>query len=42
MVKQSCQIRKMKFYLTKVNQQYLEDFVKYNKSVNDVMESLGF
>ena len=42
MLKQSGKIRITKFSLIKMIQGHQEVFIKYNKSVEEVMEALGF
>ena len=41
-VKQNWQMRNIKFSLIKIIQRHQEDLIKYNKSVEDVMQAIGF
>ena len=42
MLKQNGKIRIIKFSLIKLIQRHQEVFIKYNKSVEEVMQALGF
>ena len=42
MLKQNGQMRRIKFSLIKIIQRHQEVFIKYNKSIEEVMQVLGF
>ena len=42
MLKQRGQMRRIKFSITKIIQQYQEVFIKYNKSIEEVKLAIGF
>ena len=42
MVKQNWQIRNIKISLIKIIQRHQEDLIKYNKSIEEVMQAIGF
>ena len=41
-LKQNEQMRRIKFSLIKIVQRYQEVFIKYNKSIEEVMQAIGF
>ena len=42
MLKQNGQMRRIKFSLIKMIQRQQEVFIKYNKSIEEVMQAIGF
>ena len=42
MLKQNGKLRRIKFSLIKMIQRHQEVFIKYNKSVEEVMQAIGF
>ena len=42
MLKQNGQMRRIKFSLIKTIQRHQEVFIKYNKSIEQVMQAIGF
>ena len=42
MLKQNGQIKRIKFFLIKVIQQHQEVFINYNKSIEEIMQAIGF
>ena len=42
MLKQNRQIKRINFFLIKVIQQHQEVFINYNKSIEEVMQAIGF
>ena len=42
MLKQNGQMRRIKFSLIKMIQRHQKDFIKYNKSIEEVMQAIGF
>ena len=42
MLKQNGQMRRIKFSLIKMIQRHREVFIKYNKSIEEVMQAIGF
>ena len=42
MLKQNGKMRRIKFSLIKMIQRYQEAFIKYNKSIEEVMQPIGF
>ena len=42
MLKQNGQMRRIKFSLIKMIQRHQEVFIKYNKSIEEVMQAKGF
>ena len=41
MLKQNDQMRRIKFYLIKMIQQHQEVFIKYNKSIEELIQAIG-
>ena len=42
MLKQDGQMRRIKFSLIKMIQRHLDVLIKYNKSIEQVMQAIGF
>ena len=42
MLKQNEQMRRIKFSLIKMIQRHEEDFIEYNKSIEEVMQAISF
>ena len=42
MLKQNVKMRRIKFSLIKMTQRHQEVFIKYNKSIEEVIQAIGF